>query len=207
MELGLLMGTGWAAGVNLYAVVALLGLAGRLDWLDVPGALGHPAVLALAVGMYAVEFVADKVPYLDNLWDVAHTVVRPVGAALLAVAFVGLERDASALLQGSAAVGSGALALASHAVKATARLALNSSPEPVTNIGTSLVEDSLVATVVFLAITNPALAVAAVVLLLVAGTAVLVLTVRAARAALKSLRERRARGSLRPPGQSRPGIW
>lgn len=188
--IGLIAGSGWASGVNLYAVVALLGLFGRTGLgPDIPEVLTRPEVIAIAGVLYAIEFVADKVPYLDNLWDAVHTVVRPAGAAILGVLLSG---EAETVQQAVAAVGSGGLALASHASKATARAAINTSPEPASNIVVSLLEDGLVAAVVWLAVQHPWVAVVAVVVLLVLGTIVIV-------AAWRALGRVRARMAERAP--------
>ncbi len=196
MDLGLLLGTGWASGVNLYAVVSILGLAGRMDWFDAPEALTNPIVIGVALAMYGVEFFADKIPFVDNAWDVAHTVIRPLGAALLGAALAGNELDATIWNELGAGAGSGALALASHATKATARLAINTSPEPVTNIVASVAEDSLVVGIVLLAINNPLLAGIAVVVLLILGAIALVGLWRAAMAVRRRVADRRAGGAI-----------
>ena len=133
---GTILGTGWAAGVNLYGTVLLLGLLGRFDVATTPEVLQSPWVLGVAAAMYALEFVADKVPFVDTIWDTLHTVIRPVGAALLGGELAG--DDLSHLLAGGL---SGGVALGAHATKAGARIAINTSPEPVTNIGVSLLED------------------------------------------------------------------
>lgn len=171
---GLIAGSGWAAGLNLYGVVALLNIYGRLGVGDVeiPEVLQRTDVLIVSLVMYALEFVADKIPYLDNVWDVIHTAIRPLGAAVLGLILVG---DAGGLNQALAGIGSAGLALTSHATKSTARLAVNTSPEPVSNVVVSLAEDGLVAVVVYFAVENPLLATAAVLVLVVAG----VLLVRA----------------------------
>lgn len=192
--IGLIAGSGWASGVNLYAVVVLLGLFGRTGFgTEIPEVLTRPEVIAVAAVLYAVEFVADKVPYLDNLWDAVHTVVRPAGAAVLGVLLTG---EAETLQQAVAAVGSGGLALASHASKATARAAINTSPEPASNILVSLLEDGLVAAVVWLAVEHPWVAAGAVVVLLVLGTIVIV-------AAWRAIGRVRARMAERAPWRRR----
>jgi len=146
---------GWASGIRLYLVVLLTGLAGYLGWLPLPQGLhllANPVVLAASGFMVFVEFFADKIPGLDSLWDVVHTVIRiPAGAALAAGVF---GADSSAMGLAAALVG-GTLAATSHAAKATSRAAINTSPEPFTNIGTSLVEDSLVPAGLWLAIAHP----------------------------------------------------
>jgi len=160
--IGLLAGSGWAAGLNLYLVTFLLGVAGRLDWLDVPSVLQRTDVMIVAGVLYGIEFLADKVPYLDNLWDAVHTFVRPLGAAALGYVIAG---EASSIGAAAGAIISGALALSAHSAKATTRAAVNTSPEPFSNIFLSLAEDGLVAGLVALAIANPVLTLIVVVIL------------------------------------------
>ena len=162
----LVLSNGWAAGVNAYAVVLILGLAGRLELADAPEPLMRTDVLLAAGGLYAVEFVTDKIPYVDSVWDAAHTAIRPTIAATLGALLAG---DAETLTQALAAAGAGGTALASHAVKAGLRVAINTSPEPVTNITASLVEDFLVAVVVVLALSYPWVALALAAALLAGG--------------------------------------
>jgi hypothetical protein len=189
---GLLAGTGWAAGVNVYAVVVLLGLLGRAGVDQVPDVLLRADVLVLAGGLYLIEFVVDKVPWLDSVWDVVHTVVRPAGAAILGGLLAGEFADVS---QAAAAIGSGAVAFASHGVKASARAAINTSPEPVSNGVVSLAEDGLVAGVVLLAVANPVAALVVVVVLLVGGVVTVALLVRTLRRAWRRWRARRSGGT------------
>jgi len=146
---------GWASGIRLYLVVLLTGLAGYLGWVQLPGglsALAHPVVLAVSGFMVFIEFFADKIPGLDSLWDMVHTVVRiPAGAALAAGVF-GADHTVMALV---AALLGGGLAATAHAAKATTRAAINTSPEPFSNIGASLAEDALVPTGLWLAVWHP----------------------------------------------------
>src|SRR5690625_5193057 len=136
----LVLGSGWASGVNLYLVVALLGVAGRLDFVDLPLLLTSPWTIGIAAALFLVEFFADKIPLFDNVWDAIHTVVRPVGAAALGYILTG---DVSGLTQLGAAGGSGVLALVAHAAKATTRAAANSCPEAFSNSVLSIGEDGL----------------------------------------------------------------
>ncbi|MGH8927081.1 MAG: DUF4126 domain-containing protein [Acidimicrobiia bacterium] len=175
---GLLAGSGWAAGLNLYLVTFLLGLAGRLDWIDVPDVLQRTDVMIVAGVLYGVEFLADKIPYVDNVWDAVHTFVRPVGAAALGYVIAG---DSASI---SAAVGSivaGGLALSAHSAKATTRAAVNTSPEPFSNVVLSLFEDGLVAGLVALAIANPIIAIVIVGILAVLAVWITVKFFRAVR--------------------------
>jgi hypothetical protein len=139
--LSLAMGTAWTSGINLYATVAALGLAGRMDMIHLPQnlqVLMHPGVIAVACVMYLIEFFADKVPYVDSGWDALHTFIRVPAGAVLAAGALG---DMSPALELMAILAGGAVALSSHAAKATARLAINASPEPFSNWTASVVED------------------------------------------------------------------
>ncbi len=185
---GLLAGTGWASGVNLYAVVLLLGVLGRTGVHDAPVLLTRTDVMAVAGALFVLEFVVDKVPWLDSVWDGVHTLVRPVGAGILGAVLAG---DITSVDEVTAAVSSGGVALASHVVKATARAAINTSPEPVSNGVVSLAEDGLVAGVVVLAVTHPLVALGVVLLLLVAGAVTVALLVRVLRRAWQRRRDRR----------------
>jgi hypothetical protein len=137
------MGASWVSGINLYAAVATLGLLGRFAHLQLPGELEMLTswwVIGVALVLYVIEFVADKVPYVDSTWDVIHTFIRvPAGAVLAASAFGDFDRSIQviALLLG------GGLALSSHGTKAATRAMLNASPEPVSNWVASIVEDIL----------------------------------------------------------------
>lgn len=179
---------GWASGVNAYATVLLLGILGRAGVGDVPEPLTRDPVLAVAALMYAIEFVTDKVPYLDNTWDLIHTAIRPAIGSAVGVEFADL--DGASELAGGA--GGGATALVSHGVKAGLRLAINASPEPFSNIIVSLLEDMAVAGVVALAVENPELAAAIAAVLLVAGIALVILLAKLIRRAYAKRRERRA---------------
>ncbi|MFU8840569.1 MAG: DUF4126 domain-containing protein [Nitriliruptoraceae bacterium] len=196
--LALVAGSGWAAGLHLYGAALVLGLLGRFAGIEaVPAVLTRTDVLVLVAVLVLVEEVADKVPWLDSFWDLVHTAVRPAGAAALALLLTG---EAETTQQALAALGSSGLALSAHTAKATTRLAVNASPEPVSNVGLSVLEDGLVVTVLWLAVTNPVLALALVAVLVVAGSVVTVLLVRTARRALRTRRDRRAarRAAARP---------
>ena len=185
-----LLSTGWASGVNAYLTVALLNILGRAGVGEVPDSLQGDTVLAIALAMFAIEFVVDKVPWLDSAWDSVHTVVRPAIGGALGVSFA--DADAvSGLEQVLAGGGSGATALASHAVKAGVRLGVNASPEPFTNIGLSLLEDLLVAGVVSLALNHPVEAAAIAVALLAGGLALVVAVASRIRRSLRAWEARR----------------
>lgn len=177
--LPLVFSSGWASGVNAYLVVLVLGIADRAGhFSQIPDTFARTDVLLGAGVLYGIEFVADKIPYLDSTWDAVSTVVRPaLGAAIAAV----VAGDASSVQQAAYAVLGGGTALASHSVKAGSRLAINASPEPLTNIAASLGEDGVVVGVVVLAIHHPWLALAVCVLLLVSGLVLLGMLLRVVR--------------------------
>jgi hypothetical protein len=159
--------TGWASGVNAYVCVLILGLLGRFAGAgDVPHSLTTTPVLIVAGVLFAVEFVADKIPYVDSAWDAISTVVRPVIGAVLAALMSG---QASTLQQALIATTGGVVALLSHAVKSSLRLAINTSPEPVTNIAASSGEDVAVAGVMSLAAFHPEIALVIAGVLLILG--------------------------------------
>ena len=144
ITLGRTLGFSLAAGVNLYATVALVGLAARYGWVTLPEqfqVFNNPWVIGAAGVLYAVEFVADKIPWVDTIWDAVHTFIRPVGGALIAVAALG---EASPTMEGLVALLGGAVAAGSHATKASTRVAANASPEPFSNWALSLIEDVFV---------------------------------------------------------------
>jgi hypothetical protein len=166
-SLGFTIGTAFASGLNLYATVAVLGLLERYRVIHLPDSLhviAHPAVVITAIVFYAVEFVADKVPYVDTIWDAVHTFIRPPAAALLAYAALGDVPDVWRVLGGLLA---GSVALTSHGTKAAARAAINASPEPFSNWIASLSEDGMAVFLVWMAATHPVLTVFIVVALLV----------------------------------------
>ena len=146
---------GWASGVRLYLVVLLTGLAGFMGWVTLPqglSLLANPVVLGASGFMVFVEFFADKIPGLDSLWDVVHSVIRiPAGAALAASVF---SADSGAITLVAGLLG-GTLAATSFAAKATTRAAINTSPEPFSNIGASLLEDGMVPLGLWLAVAHP----------------------------------------------------
>lgn len=179
---------GWASGISAYAVVLLLGLFERVGWVDGPDVLGRTWVLVLFGVLTAVELVADKIPYVDSAWDAVHTVVRPAVAAVLGV---WLADDASGLEQVLTATGMSATALVTHLSKAGIRLAVNGSPEPVSNVGVSLTEDAAVVGVLGLAAANPWAAAVVALVLLVAMVALAVWLATRIRRGWKRLAARR----------------
>lgn len=185
--LALAAALGWASGFRLYAVVFLTGLAGWMGWVALPPGLQvlqHPAMLGASGFMLFAEFFADKIPGIDSLWDLVHTVIRiPAGAALAAGA---LGADSSTMATVAALLG-GTLAATSHATKMTTRAAINTSPEPFSNIGMSLVEDGLVVGGLWLATTHPVLFGIALAIALVLMAGLLVVLVKFLKALLKRL--------------------
>ncbi len=145
--LGVALGLASLAGLNLYLTVFVTGLAIRMDWValapqyDQLAVLGDPIIIGVAGFLYAVEFFADKIPWVDTAWDSVHTFIRPVGAAALAVAALG---DLHPVFEVVAALVAGGMALTTHVAKSGTRLVANGSPEPVSNVGLSLAEDGLV---------------------------------------------------------------
>lgn len=161
-------GLSWASGIRLYAVLFICGGLHALGWIELPSALrvlADPWVLAASGGLLAVEFLADKVPWIDTLWDGLHTFIRIPAGALLAAGVFGPDEGGLAL---SAALLGGTLATSSHLAKAGGRLLLNTSPEPVTNWSASFTEDALVPATLLLTFKYPLLLLGLVVLFLAA---------------------------------------
>lgn len=186
---------GWASGIRLYVVLFVVGLVGYAGWYELPThlqLLAHPTVLAAAGGMVVVEFVADKVPWFDSAWDAVHTFIRiPAGAALAA----GVFGDFGAAEAMAAAIVGGTLAAGSHVTKAGTRAMANTSPEPFSNWGLSLTEDVAVGGGLLLALTQPwvFLALLLIVVLLMLWLAPKIW--RAARGVLRRLRPSAAAAS------------
>src|SRR4029453_1477723 len=168
--LGRTMGFSFAAGINLYATVAILGLASRYGWVALPPqyqVFDNDWIIGTALVLYAVEFVADKIPWLDTAWDAVHTAIRPIGGALIAVATLA---DASPATETLVALLGGALAAGTHLGKAGTRVVANASPEPFSNWVLSLTEEAFVVGLGFLALKSPAAAA----IVVIAGVAVLI---------------------------------
>ena len=156
--LGRTLGFSFAAGINLYATVAILGLSSRYGWVSLPEqfrVFDNDLVIGAALVLYVVEFIADKVPWVDSMWDAVHTVIRPVGGALIAVATLG---DASPTVEGLVALLGGTLAAGSHLTKSGTRAVANTSPEPFSNWILSISEDIFVVGLGFIALKYPAVA-------------------------------------------------
>jgi Domain of unknown function (DUF4126) len=157
----------FASGLNIYATVAVLGLCEHFHLVDLPEqfrAFDHPAIIGIALVMYAVEFVADKIPWFDSVWDAAHTVVRPIGGALVAVSALG---HASPFATALAALLGGSIAMTTHVTKAGTRAAVNTSPEPFSNWLLSLSEDAIAIALSYITLKHPYLAAAIAIVLLV----------------------------------------
>lgn len=153
--LSLAMGTAWTSGINLYATIAALGIAGRYEMIHLPPGLEwvmHPLLIGTACLLYVIEFFADKIPYLDSLWDSFHTFIRIPAGAVLAYGAVG---EVSPVLQAAAALAGGLVATASHGTKMATRLAINTSPEPLTNWAASVTEDAVALSGVWLIFNYP----------------------------------------------------
>lgn len=197
--LPLVFTSGWASGVNAYAVVLLLGVFGATGLSDdVPETLQRPEVLVVAGLLFLCEAVADKIPYVDSAWDSVHTVVRPVAGAWVGALLAGQSGSLNDVVAGL--VG-GSTALASHTVKAGTRMAVNASPEPFSNIVLSLAEDLGVAGVVTFAIFHPQAAAVVAGLLLAAGLVVLYFLISRIRRFRRRRAQRREERRLaaRPP--------
>jgi hypothetical protein len=179
--LGRTLGFSFAAGLNLYATVAILGLASRYGWVDLPPQyriFDNNVVITAALVMYAIEFIADKVPWVDTVWDGIHTAIRPLGGALIAVATLG---HATPTMQGLVALLGGAVAASTHVTKAGTRAVANASPEPFSNWILSLAEDAFVLGLSFVTLHYPRVALVVCLVLLVLIGVFFVTIVRAAR--------------------------
>jgi Domain of unknown function (DUF4126) len=153
--LSLALGSAWTSGINLYATVAALGIAGRAQMIELPPQLEvlmDPLVIGMACIMYVVEFFADKIPYFDSAWDTIHTFIRVPAGAILAARALGPMNPA---LELAAILAGGTVALAAHATKATTRLAINVSPEPFSNWAASVGEDVIVLGALWLTFNHP----------------------------------------------------
>src|ERR1700756_5649214 len=165
--LGLALGAGFSSGLNLYATIATLGLLQRYGVIQLPTSLqvlSHPWVLGIALALYVIEFLADKIPYVDTAWDAVHTLIRPPAAAILAYASAGA---APPEWRWGAALLAGGVALTSHGTKASTRAAVNASPEPFSNWALSFGEDALAVWLTWLATVHPTATVVVVSILLV----------------------------------------
>jgi hypothetical protein len=194
--LALAAALGWASGVRLYATVFVVGLAGYMGWIELPHGLRvlqHPAVLGTAGFMTFAEFFADKIPFVDSAWDMVHTLIRiPAGAALAAGA---LGADSQAIAWIAALLGGG-LAATSHTAKLTTRAAVNSSPEPFSNVAVSLLEDGFVLFMLWLSATYPLIFALVLALTLVLAVVLMIVLVKFLRAVGHRLSQFFASGRL-----------
>jgi hypothetical protein len=185
--LPLVFTSGWASGINAYAVILLFGVFGATGVSDqVPETLQRTDVLIVAGVLFLCEAVADKIPYFDSIWDAVHTVIRPVSGAVVAALLAG---QSGSLPEVAAAAVGGSTALLSHLVKAGTRMAVNTSPEPFSNIGVSLAEDLGVAAIISFAVFNPVAAAVIAGTLLVLG----IVTVIFLATRIRNFLRRRAR--------------
>ena len=165
--ISLTLGVAWASGINLYAAVAMLGIGGATGYVELPEGLAvvqDPLVIVAAAFMYCVEFFADKVPGVDSAWDTLHTFIRIPAGAMLAAGAVGNVDPAIAIAAG---LTGGTLTAATHATKAGGRMLINTSPEPFSNFGASLLEDVAVFAGLWAALSNPVLFLAALAVFLI----------------------------------------
>lgn len=189
---------GWASGFRLYAVVFLTGMMGLAGWLPLPESmklLQHPAVLAASGFMLFMEFFADKIPGLDSIWDIANSVIRIPGGALLAGSVFGADGGTMTLV---AALLGGTLAATAQAAKTTTRAAINTSPEPFSNVAMSFVEDGLSIGIMWLATSHPLIFGVVLVIAVILMVLVTILLVRFLRAAIRRLKSWFGEGQAQP---------
>jgi Domain of unknown function (DUF4126) len=187
--LGLALGAGFSSGLNLYATIATLGLLQRFGVIHLPEqlqVLAHPWVLGIAIALYFIEFLADKIPLVDTIWDAIHTVIRPPAAALLAYGAAGA---APPEWRWGAALLAGGVALTSHGTKASTRAAVNASPEPFSNWALSFGEDALAVWLTWLATVHPTATIVVVSILLVIAAFLIFHLFRFLRRAVRRLLE------------------
>jgi hypothetical protein len=206
--LSLAMGTAWTSGINLYATVAALGIAGRTEMIHLPSdleVLTHPAVITVACIMYLIEFFADKVPYVDNGWDLIHTFIRVPAGAILAARTLG---DVNPALELAAVLAGGTIAFAAHGTKMATRLAINTSPEPFSNWLASIGEDLAVFGSIWMIFHHPVLMLIFIISFLALVIWLIPKLLRLAKRGLRALRDR-LRGikpdQPAPTGSPQPG--
>ena len=189
--IGLALGASFAAGLNLYATVATLGLLQRLGVVTLPPPLqplAHPVVIGVALFLYVIEFFADKIPYVDTAWDTLHTFIRPPAAAILAYAAVAGVPEPWRIV---AALVAGGVALTSHGTKTTTRAAVNTSPEPISNWILSVAEDGVAISLTWLAVAHPVLTLGIVTALLAISIWILMRVLRYFRRLFRSTAARK----------------
>ncbi|HEY1266520.1 MAG TPA: DUF4126 domain-containing protein [Candidatus Binatia bacterium] len=202
--LSLALGSAWTSGINLYATVAALGIAGRMQWVDLPQGLEvlmDPIVIGMACVMYVVEFFADKVPYFDSAWDTLHTFIRVPAGAILAAKALGPMNPA---LELAAILAGGSLAFAAHATKATTRLAINVSPEPFSNWAASVGEDVTVLGALWLIFHHPLIMLLLLALFIALAIWLIPKLFGAARRGFQALRQRLRRKQVPDPNLNTP---
>jgi len=203
--IGTALGLAVASGLSVYGSAFLVGLAVQLGWVHLAPAweglavLADPVVLTIAGILFAIEFLADKIPWLDSAWDMLHTVIRPIGGALLATRVFG---ELSPTAEVIAFLLLGGVTLATHGAKASVRLAVNASPEPVSNVLLSLSENALLAGGVWLALTHPFLALGVGLAALGLSGAVIAWLAGRARRGFRALRVRLAARRAAGPGSA-----
>jgi hypothetical protein len=189
---------GYAAGLNAYGTVFLLGLLGRAGFGAVPDELTAGPIIIAAGVMFVIEFVTDKVPLLDSAWDLLHWAIRPAIGSLIGVSFAGLDHVTSPETVAAGGAG-GITALVAHGLKAGIRLGINTSPEPASNILMSLAEDGVMAGIVALVLKEPLIAMAVALVLLAIGIGLVLYLRKRIRLALERRRARRGRSSGTDP--------
>src|SRR5215207_4749814 len=198
--LGFALGTSFASGLNLYATVAAAGLFQRFGIIHLPDSLqvlASPFVLGIAIVLFVVEFIADKIPYVDSVWDVVHTFIRPPAAALISYSAFGHVPEEWKI---TAALLAGGVALTSHGAKATTRAAANTSPEPASNWTLSILEDGLAVFLAWMAAAHPILTAGIVVVLVILAVLLIWKLFGYLRLLRDKLRQRRARAATPPAG-------
>lgn len=198
--LGFTLGTSFASGLNLYATVAAAGLFQRFGIVQLPEplqVLANPFVMGIAVTLFLVEFIADKIPYVDSAWDAVHTFIRPPAAAVIAYSAFGQVPEEWKV---SAALLAGGVALTSHGAKASSRAAANTSPEPVSNWVLSLAEDGLAVFLAWMAAAHPIVTAGIVVVLVILAVLLIWKLYGYLRLFFRRLRQWRARPAAPPTG-------
>ena len=198
--LGFTLGTSFASGLNLYATVAAAGLFQRFGIVQLPEplqVLANPFVMGIAVTLFLVEFIADKIPYVDSAWDAVHTFIRPPAAAVIAYSAFGQVPEEWKV---SAALLAGGVALTSHGAKASSRAAANTSPEPVSNLVLSLAEDGLAVFLAWMAAAHPIVTAGIVVVLVILAVLLIWKLYGYLRLVFQRLRQWRARPAAPPTG-------
>jgi Domain of unknown function (DUF4126) len=197
--LGFALGTSFASGLNLYATVAAAGLFQRFGIVQLPDSLqvlANPFVLGIAIALFLLEFIADKIPYVDSAWDAVHTFIRPPAAALISYSAFGHVPEEWKV---GAALLAGGVALTSHGAKASTRAAANTSPEPVSNWILSVLEDGLAVFLTWMAATHPILSAAIVVVLVIIAVFVIWKLYGYLRLVRARVRQWRTRSAAPPP--------